>query len=89
MADMRGGEFVGGMVVGMLIGAALGLLFAPMKGEETREFLKERGGELKDKVGKRTGELVATGREKIKEGAQQVAQAVRTRVARTQEEASE
>ncbi len=88
MADMRGGEFLSGLLVGAVIGAAVGLIFAPAKGEETRAMIKEKGGELGTKVGKRAGEigqqvskkageLVETGREAIKERAGSVMAAVR------------
>ena len=65
MADIKGGEFLGGVVVGALIGAALGLMFAPQRGEETRQLIKEKGSELKEKASKKAEELVASGREAI------------------------
>ena len=37
---MKGG-FWGGIVLGALVGAAAALLFAPAKGEDTREKLKD------------------------------------------------
>jgi len=46
------GEFVIGFIVGGLIGAGLALLFAPQTGEETREMLKEKFLELKEKAEK-------------------------------------
>jgi gas vesicle protein len=44
---MRSGDFVAGILVGVLIGGALGLLFAPEPGEETREFVAEKARRLK------------------------------------------
>ena len=38
---MRTGDFLAGLLVGALIGASLGLLFAPEPGEDTRERIKE------------------------------------------------
>jgi gas vesicle protein len=46
----RGAEFLAGVLIGGLIGAAVGLLLAPQPGEETREQLRERGIELKERV---------------------------------------
>jgi gas vesicle protein len=46
----RGAEFLAGVIIGGLIGAAVGLLLAPQPGEETREQLRERGIELKERV---------------------------------------
>ena len=88
MAEMKGGEFLSGLLVGAVIGAALGLILAPAKGEETRAMIKEKGtelgtkvgqraGEIGEQVGKRAGELVETGREAIKERAGSVIAAVR------------
>ena len=48
--DSRGGEFLAGVILGSLVGAAAALLFAPQRGEETRAQLREKGIELKDRV---------------------------------------
>ena len=45
----EGGGF-GLFLKGALVGAALGLLFAPRSGREIRDLLSERGGEFYDKA---------------------------------------
>ena len=49
-SESRGGDFVAGVILGGLIGAAVGLLLAPQTGEETQAQLRERGIELKERV---------------------------------------
>jgi gas vesicle protein len=41
MKDSQTGSFFAGVVIGGLIGAAIGLLLAPEKGEEMREHVGE------------------------------------------------
>lgn len=41
---------MGGMLIGVLVGGALGLLYAPQSGKETRKFLKSKALVVKDKV---------------------------------------
>lgn len=36
------------MAAGAAVGAAMGILFAPAKGEETRETLKKKGRQVRD-----------------------------------------
>lgn len=50
MAENRGGEIIGSFLVGALIGAALGILFAPKAGKETREQLGDWMDETKEKA---------------------------------------
>lgn len=44
------GAFLIGFIIGGLTGAAISLLMAPQTGEETREILKDRAIELRDKA---------------------------------------
>jgi gas vesicle protein len=53
-------DFVLGMLVGSAIGAAVALLYAPQPGDLTRDMIKQKAGEAKDKA----GELATTAREK-------------------------
>ena len=43
--------------LGLGIGVAVGILFAPKSGEETRELIRSKTGEGKDYVKRRTEEL--------------------------------
>ncbi|MBA3336865.1 MAG: YtxH domain-containing protein [Chloroflexia bacterium] len=42
--------FFGGFALGIAVGAILALIFAPMKGEQTRELVTERAVQLKEKA---------------------------------------
>ena len=51
--EPRGSGFTGivaGLTAGTIIGLAVGLLFAPKKGSETREIIRERAEEIRDKA---------------------------------------
>lgn len=58
MSEKR--DFVVGMLVGSAIGAAVALLYAPQPGDATRDMIKQKAGEAKD----RAGELASTAKEK-------------------------
>ncbi len=47
-----GKKFTAGLVAGMLVGVAAGLLLAPKKGTETRELLSVRTNALRDRIDK-------------------------------------
>ena len=49
--DSNAGFFTG-LIVGALIGAAVGLLYAPQSGEETRRVVKEKVNDAKGVVAK-------------------------------------
>ena len=50
--------FFAGFALGVVVGATLALVFAPLKGEQTRELVAERAVQLKD----RATDLVAQAR---------------------------
>jgi gas vesicle protein len=58
---MKSGDFVAGVLVGALIGGALGLLFAPEPGEETREFVAEKARRLKEAAAEKGRSLIRRG----------------------------
>jgi gas vesicle protein len=43
-------EFVLGMLIGSAVGAACALLYAPQGGSDTRELIRHKGSEAKEKV---------------------------------------
>ncbi len=47
--------FFAGLIVGALIGAAVGLLYAPQSGEETRRVVKAKVSDAKEAVAKAAG----------------------------------
>jgi gas vesicle protein len=52
MGDKEGGNgFLWGFLLGALAGVAVGFLYAPKSGKETRAMLKEKAGEFKEKAG--------------------------------------
>ncbi|NRD23760.1 YtxH domain-containing protein [Winogradskyella litoriviva] len=64
----------GAVVLGVLLGAAAGVLLAPEKGSVTRDKLKKEGKEIKDQLSSDLTEVkddlskaVASGREKFKQ----------------------
>jgi gas vesicle protein len=54
-------------MTGAIVGAAVALLFAPAKGEETRDYLAQRAREGRD----RAAEAARQGRERAAEAARQ------------------
>jgi gas vesicle protein len=54
----NGAAYLGiGMIAGVALGLAIGLLYAPQPGVETRAMLKQRATELKEKAGEITEEV--------------------------------
>jgi gas vesicle protein len=54
--------FLSGLILGAVIGGAVALLYAPQSGPETRQLVKEKALEVKEKAAKAAS--------KIKESAQ-------------------
>ncbi len=49
--------FFSGLLMGAVIGAAIGLLYAPQSGPETRRIVKEKAAEIKEKATKAVGKI--------------------------------
>jgi gas vesicle protein len=64
MTEKEGGSsFLVGFIIGAIAGVAIGFLYAPKAGKETRALLKEKAGHLKDKA----SEMISRAREVGKE----------------------
>ncbi len=63
-----GAGFVTGLLLGLLGGATLAMIASPQSGEETRDTLRAKAGDVGEKVSGQTNELLERGRA-IVEGA--------------------
>ena len=82
MADNVGSK-VSYFLVGLGVGALVGILFAPQAGEETREILSKKADESKDyaqrkarELRERAEDLVERGKEVVTQTKEQIAAAV-------------
>jgi len=57
-------KIIGALAVGAAVGAALGILFAPEKGSETRKKLASKGQDLSDAVKEKAQSLLEKFKEK-------------------------
>lgn len=53
-----GAKLIGAMLLGVAIGGALGILFAPDKGSETRKKISTKGNDLTSAIKDKFGEFV-------------------------------
>jgi gas vesicle protein len=61
LRDRRRSALLNGLVIGALAGALAASLLAPRSGAKTREIVRERGLELKDRVTDQIGRVRADG----------------------------
>jgi gas vesicle protein len=62
MNERDSSHFALGFLLGAVAGLAIGFLYAPKSGRETRAMLKEKGSEVKEKA----KELASKAKEKIR-----------------------
>ena len=62
----RGSGFAIGLIVGAVLGLAIGFLFAPRSGEETRRLLKEKAETARERAAEVTRKVRATAGEAVK-----------------------
>jgi len=74
---MKGKDFFVGVLLGSIIGAALGLLLAPQSGEETREAIGESARDIRDKVREGSRQILESGRDLIEQGKGRVSGLIR------------
>jgi gas vesicle protein len=68
MDNLNGtGKLIGALVVGVLAGAALGILFAPAKGSKTRSNIIDGAKDLADNIKKKMTDEAAALRKKAEE----------------------
>jgi gas vesicle protein len=72
MKDVRLPHTIVGFAVGLGIGAALGVLFAPKSGEETREYLAEGARDAMDEVVTTSRRFTKRARQAVGDAAERV-----------------
>ncbi len=56
-------SFMGGLILGGIVGALTALVLAPQSGEETRKLMRDKAIELGKEIGNQTENLKEKGRE--------------------------
>lgn len=58
-----GSNFIAGFIIGAVAGLAIGFLYAPKSGKETRAYLKDKASGIKEKASEVTGRAKEAARE--------------------------
>jgi gas vesicle protein len=66
MSNRDASSFLTGLLVGAVLGVAIGFLYAPQSGKETRELLKEKAEVAKQKAVEVSKKVRQTAEEAIK-----------------------
>jgi gas vesicle protein len=74
MSNRDSGEVVLSFLLGALVGAALGILYAPRSGKETRMKLRDLGEDLGDKINDIKEEVVEKAEHIVEEGKEKLAE---------------
>jgi gas vesicle protein len=81
--EFGGGAFIGGLLMGVAVGAALGALFAPKAGNELRRQLADSSGRFRrsatdalDAASKKANDLVTRSRDAVDRGREAVERGV-------------
>lgn len=89
---MNNGKAVIAVLAGVAAGAALGVLFAPDKGTDTREKIVDKKDDIIDSFNEKMNSFFATLADKfeqVKEGASELAERGKTKLENVQKEAKE
>jgi gas vesicle protein len=72
MSNDGGEKFITGLIVGTVLGLAIGIFAAPVSGEESRRIVREKVGEFNKNAKEKMDEFGKNARERIDEYGKQI-----------------